>query len=76
MLKEKIMDWKFIISEPATTYVERLIKGMVMTAVVLTTCWTGLAVLVPEITGTVFFGGLLIIVGVSVFIGQLMAWDA
>ena len=69
------MDWKFIISKPATTYVEKLIKGMVISAVVLTTCWTGLAILVPEITGTVFVGGLLIIAGVAVFIGQLMAWD-
>jgi hypothetical protein len=69
------MDWKFIISKPAMTYMEKLIKGMVMTAVILTTCWTGLAILIPEITGTVFLGGLLVITGIAVFIGQFTAWD-
>jgi hypothetical protein len=69
------MDWTSLFSKPAKTYMEKLVKGVVMTAIILTTCWVGLAILIPEITATIFFGGLLITAGISVFIGQFMAWD-
>ena len=68
------MDWNFLL-RPATTYTEKFVKGIVMTITILTTCWIGLAILVPKITGTIFVGGLLVIAGVSVFVGQLIAWD-
>lgn len=70
-----ISDWGFLLSRKAETYTEKLVRGMVMTTVVLTTIWTGLAVLVPEITVTIFLGGLLIVAGIAVFMGQFMAWD-
>ena len=70
-----IVDWKFLLNRKAETYTEKLVRGMVMSAVILTTIWIGLAVLVPEITVTVFLGGMLIIVGAAVFMGQFMAWD-
>ncbi len=69
------MDWTLLFSKPAKTYMEKLVKGMVMTAVILTTCWVGVAILTPKITAVIFFGGLLVIAGISVFIGQFIAWD-
>jgi len=70
-----ISDWGFLLSRKAETYTEKLVRGMVMTTVVLTTIWTGLAILVPDITATIFLGGMLVVVGIAVFMGQFMAWD-